>query len=358
MKISIVGAGSIAFATAALLSQNGHQVMLWSPSQQRCSDLAQGHALIATGAIEGMFSVACTEQAQQLAAWGEVILFALPANGHKATMDAIAPYLQDTHKVIISSHSSFGALYLARLLKSRNIAVPIIAWGTTIVTGRQQNLHEVYVNTIRARVDIATVPQAQSKIGLDLCENLFGAHFVDRGGLLAIALSNLNPQNHCGIALGNMSRMERGEDWNQGQNITPNIGRLLEALDQERLVVATKLGLEVRTIFEHFHLSFHVPIASISQMNAQMFHEGKGGKGPTTAQSRYVLEDVPFGLVPTVKIGKLAGVPTPLHQAGITLFCGLYGCDFYQENNLLPELELERLSLEQLQNLCQNGYLS
>ena len=55
---------------------------------------------------------------------------------------------------------------------------------------------------------------------------------MERDGLLAIALSNLNPQNHMGIALGNMTRMERGEVWSQGQNVTPKVGRLLEALDQ------------------------------------------------------------------------------------------------------------------------------
>ena len=51
----------------------------------------------------------------------------------------------------------------------------------------------------------------------------FRAHYGDeqriefrpREGLLAISLSNLNPQNHLGIALGNISRMEKGETWYQ-----------------------------------------------------------------------------------------------------------------------------------------------
>jgi len=346
MKISLVGAGSIAFATAALLSQRGHQPMLWSPSGKRGADM-----LVATGALTGSFAVKMAETVQELASWGEIIIFALPANGHKMTMDAIAPHLSEGQKIIISSHASFGALYLAQLLAERNLALPIIVWGTTIVTARQQSLAKVHINTIRAKVDIATLPQAQSAAGLALCESVFGTHFVDRGSILAIALSNLNPQNHCGIALGNMSRMERGEEWNQGQNITPNIGRLLEALDRERLAIAQLFNLQVRTIFEHFHLSFHIPIASISDMNQQMFAAGKGGNGPMTAQSRYVLEDVPFGLVPTVKLGKMAGVPTPLHEAGITLFSGLYGRDFYQDNDLLPAMAIEEMTLDELKAL-------
>ena len=99
-------------------------------------------------------------------------------------------------------------------------------------------------------------PGQGSGQGFDWNLGLFGDRFQPRDGLLAISLSNLNPQNHMGIALGNMTRMERGEIWSQGQNVTPNIGRLLESLDQERLAIAKVLGLKVRTIFEHFHLSF------------------------------------------------------------------------------------------------------
>ena len=108
--------------------------------------------------------------------------------------------------------------------------------------------------TVRKKVDIATVPHSRSAEGLALCEKLFGDRFVDRGNLMAIAVSNLNPQNHMGIALCNLTRMERGETWSQGQNVTPKVGRLLEELDQERLAIAAALGLDVRTIFQHFHL--------------------------------------------------------------------------------------------------------
>ena len=52
--------------------------------------------------------------------------------------------------------------------------------------------------------------------------------------------------------------------------------RLLEELDRERLEIAQALGLTVKTIFEHFHLSFHVPVASISEMNQQMHAQGNG----------------------------------------------------------------------------------
>jgi opine dehydrogenase len=356
MRVGIVGAGSIAFGTAVLVEQQGHKVTLWSPSGERTKALSAGEPLIAEGAIQGTFNPAVAATAAELVAGAEALVIALPAYGHKTVLDAIAPYVTQEQTVIFSSHASFGALYLSRLLAERGIVATIVAWGTTAVSGRQRSPTSVNVNTVRKQVDIATVPASRSTAGLAVCKDLFGDRFLDRGSLMAIALSNLNPQNHMGIALGNMTRMERGESWSQGQNVTPNVGRLLEELDQERIAIASKLGLDVRNIFQHFHLSFHVPVSSISQMNQEMHDAGNGGSGPTTADSRYVTEDVPFGLVMTAKIGRLAGYPAELHEAGVRIFSAMYGRDFTAENDLLNALDLDAMSLEELKDLCQNGF--
>lgn len=356
MRVAIVGAGSIAYGTACLLEQMGHEARLWSPSGERTGDLAAGKPLLATGAIAGTFHPQVATDAADLVKGAEAVVVALPGYGHKFAFDAIAPHIGADQTVIISSHASFGALYLARALARRGVVATIVAWGTTVVTGRQKSPTEVAVSTIRKKVDIATLPHARSAAGLALCETLFGDRFVDRGSLMAIALSNLNPQNHMGIALCNLTRMERGEIWSQGQNVTPKVGRLLEELDQERLAIAAALGLEVRTIFQHFHLSFHVPMASISDMNQEMHAAGNGGQGPTTADSRYVLEDVPFGLVATAKIGRLAGRPAVLHEAGIQIFSALYGRDFVADNDLLAALGIDDMSLAELTELSRDGY--
>ncbi|WP_300010642.1 NAD/NADP octopine/nopaline dehydrogenase family protein [uncultured Roseobacter sp.] len=356
MRIGIAGAGSIAFGTAALLHEQGHDPMLWSPSGAGTAALETA-PLSASGAIEAEFTPAIANSAKQLAEDTDALVIALPAYGHKTVMDALAPHIREGQQVIISSHASLGAVYLMQLLAARGVQAPITAWGTTVVTGRRQDGAAVQVNTVRARVDMCSVPKADTDAALNLCRNLFGDRFQTRDGLLAISLSNLNPQNHLGIALGNITRMERGETWSQGQNVTPKIGRLLEQLDLERLAIAKALGLDVKTIFEHFHLSFHVPVASISEMNQQMHAQGNGGTGPATADSRYVTEDVPYGLQLTAVLGRLTGQPATLHEAGIKIFSAMYGRDFPAENEILNALELDRFSLDDLQQAARTGLL-
>jgi opine dehydrogenase len=132
--------------------------------------------------------------------------------------------------------------------------------------------------------------------------------------------------------------MERGESWGQNRNITPAVARLIEALDAERLAVAAAFGVEVRTIHEHFHLSFDVPMGSLATMTHALAQRANDVQGPTTLDSRYVTEDVPFGLVPTIRLAALAGVPVPLHESGVRLMSALYGRDFAAENDILPQL--------------------
>lgn len=356
MRVSILGAGAIAYGLAAYLAESGHSPMLWSPSGQRTRALATGELLKATGAIEATVPVRIAKDCKDAVANADVVVIALPAYGHRMVMNAAAPHLVDGIPVIISSHSSFSALYLSKLLAERKVRLPIIVWGTTLLTGRQQGPAEIRITNIRQKLDVATVPFSSQGEGYELCTSLFGERFVKRDGMLAIALSNLNPQNHLGIALLNLTRMEKAEQWSQGGNVTPAVGRLIEALDAERLAIAAHFGIAVRTVKEHFSLSFHVPMGTVSEMNLEMDRQGRGGFGPTTIESRYILEDVPFGLLPTAMLGKITGNPAILHESGISILSAAYGRDLKADNDILPALGIERLSDVELGDLSREGF--
>ncbi|SFI15034.1 opine dehydrogenase [Bosea sp. OK403] len=356
MRVSILGAGGAAYGAAAQLFVGGHDPMLWSPSGQSTRELAAGAPLRATTAIETSFQPRIASSAKEAVTESDVVMLVMPGNAHKMALEATAAHLREGQPVIISSHASFGALYLSKLLAARGVRAPIIAWGTTLTTGRKTSPTEVGVNSLRSKIDIATVPEAGLDEGHALCTALFGERFVKRDGLLAIALSNLNPQNHLAIALFNLTRMERGERWGQAENVTPAVGRVMEALDAERLAIAEAFGLSVRTIKEHYAFSYQLPLASIAEMNANLHGQGRGGFGPTTLESRYVLEDAPFGLLPTVLLGRLVGRPAVLHEAGLTMLSGAYGRDFADDNDLLPSLDFAQMTREELQERARLGF--
>lgn len=337
MQIGIAGAGAIAMGYAAFLAENGHAATLWSPSGKRTAPLLDGATITVIGAIEGTYAPTVCNRAEQLAA-SDVIILALPANGHRAVLDSLLPHIESRHAIIISGHLSFAGLYLAKKLAERGIEIPIIVWSTTVLTCKARSATEFRVGAIRAKVDMATVPVGHVWRGCAICAELFGDRFAVKDDLLTIALSNLNPQNHLGIALCNLTRIEHGEEWGQTSNITPAVGRLLEALDQERLAIAASLGKSVRTIFDHFALTHGIQCTSVAEAARQLVARDSDPAGPVDIETRYVLEDVPFGLVPTIYLAQLAGVAAPLHKCGVELLSAAYGRDFRLDNDILPEL--------------------
>ncbi|WP_176084475.1 NAD/NADP-dependent octopine/nopaline dehydrogenase family protein [Martelella sp. HB161492] len=356
MKIAILGAGSIAFGMAAFLASAGHEPVLWSPSGTGCKTLGQGTDLVASGAVTFTGPVAAAKSCADALDGADLAIIAMPVNAHRMAIEALIPVIDPACPVIISSHASFAALYLSKCLKAAGKDNLIIAWGTTLLTGRRRGETSVTVNTVRQKVDMATLPQSRAEEGLSLCTAIFGDRFVPRDGLMAIALSNLNPQNHLGIALLNLTRMEKGEIWSQGEHVTPAVGAFIEALDRERLAIAEAFGLRTKTVQEHFSLSFHVPLGSVSEMNQEMHAAGRGGQGPSTADSRYVFEDVPFGLHATAVLGRITGRPAVLHEAGIAIFSAAFERDLTADNDLLPALSLDSLDRAALEALCLKGY--
>ena len=282
MRVAILGAGSIAFATAALLAREGHQPVLWSPSGRRTAALAAGTPLTARGVVEGLFHPIIAQTCADALAEANVAYIAVPGYAHRAVIEAMAPHLRPDQPVIFSSHMSFSLLYLLQQRAPHGPAPQVIAWGTTVVTGRQTAPAEVTVSNIRAKVDMTVLPPAAGPDAAALCTALFGDRFVLRDGLAAIALSNLNPQNHLAIALCNLTRMEKGEHWLQYANITGAVGRLLEALDRERLAVAAAYGASVKTLHEHFRLSFAAEGNTMAEQAASLSARGADVAAPAT----------------------------------------------------------------------------
>lgn len=332
MRVAVLGAGAVALGNAALLCANGHEPILWSPSGR----LASGMPLEARGAVEGRFHPGVAPSCAAALADAEAVLIAVPGYAHRAVIDAAVPHLRAGQTVLFSSHMSFSALYLRQRVDA---AVPIVAWGTTVTTGRREGDAAVRVSHIRARIDAAVLPSADKEAGLAVCRTLLGDRFVPREGLLAIALSNLNPQNHMAIALCNLTRMEKAERWGQYAHTTKAVGRLIEALDAERLAIAAALGVRVRSVHQHFRLSFGAEGDTLADMARSLVARDADVAGPATPDSRYVTEDVPFGLWPTVRLAQTIGVPAPLHESGVLVFSALYGRDFTAENDILPALE-------------------
>jgi opine dehydrogenase len=348
MRVAIIGFGGIGRGYAAYLTARGHEPVIWSPSGAALADFAGGGSLAVTGKLETAVPLRIARNCAEAVAGAEAVIVTVQANGFKTVLDALAPHLVAGQSVIISAHCSFAALHLHRLLQERGVDVPIAAWATTALTARKSGPRSVHVSGIRAKLDVATLPVRHAQAGLDACRALFGDRFEPREDVLAIMLSNLNPPAHVANMLGNLTRAERGEDWPNYGSITQGVGRIVDAMDVERLALAGAFGLSVRSVQDHYVHSFGVAPGPVGEMAAAVYRNRPELLGPKTLDTRFITEDVPFGLVPLEALGQVTGVALPLHQAGIALFDAICARNFRAENDLLPALDLGRFSAAQL----------
>ena len=335
MRIAIIGTGGVALGYAARLAQGGHSPVLYSHSGLGTRGLEDAE-VTCTGKIDSRFKPQTTTNLGSALEDAAGIIVAIPADRHQAVMDAMAPLLRAGQHVLVSAELSMSGRYLARALGERNAEIPVTSLSTTILMGRRTGPASVTIGAIRSRVEISTLPQAGSPDALAFWRELFGEMLVMGEGPLAIALSNLNPPIHMANALCNFTRIEKGEDWCNYDGITPSVARLITGLDAERLQVAAAYGVKVRDIEEHYCISFGLePGHSLAQMAAMVHEIRKGPPGPTTINTRFVTEDVPFGIVCLERLAHDINVPVPLHSAGIDIFSAMYDRDFRAQNNLL-----------------------
>lgn len=364
-RVGIVGTGGIGLAMAAWCGNRGWPVAVWSPRGDGAGALRDG-PLRATGVLEASVPVTVVDTAAALVAGSDIVVIAVPANGHRTVIDALVPHLQAGQGVFVSATSSLSALYLFELARSRGREVEVAASGTTVLTARRTGPAEVRVLTRRASLGLSILggkeagqrQAGDAALGIGAASasdagarrrgcraalvDLFGEVFRPDANLLASTLANTNPIAHAPLALFNWTRIERGEDWPQYHYLTPRVAGVIERLDVERQALAAAFGLAVPGLVRHLSQSFGVPEAPLAEMAAELHRRRGGPPGPVETDTRYLSEDVPFGLAFLVALGHLGAVALPATEAVVAAADLITGRNAWGDNDLIPALGIER----------------
>ena len=92
-----------------------------------------------------------------------------------------------------------------------------------------------------------------------------------------------------------------------------------------------------------------------------LYKEGHGSIGltpicgPNTIESRYLTEDIPFGLVPWAAIAGMLGVPMPLTNGFIDIINTVHAKDWRALGRNLKQLGIEGMTKEQLLKYVATG---
>ena len=316
MRLTVLGAGAVGPGAAALAESRGHAVTLWSPSGAGTAGLG---ILEAEGVLAGRFSPRVAASLEDALAGAEAVFLAVPAYAFAGLLPRIAAALPLHVPLLIAPAASLSPLVLEAAMAGRGQdRAPIGAMATTPLGGRRLAPGRVRVAMLRSALEIAAIPAPAAPQMALLAHDLFGNQYIPSPDALHVALINANPIIHAGLALTNLTRIEHQEAWPQYGMMTEGACRLMEAMDTERAALAAAYGHTIPGIATALHRANQVPIGPLPEM-ARAIAEGRGAVlGPVELTSRYITEDVPYGLTFYLALAAARGVAMPVTQSVVT----------------------------------------
>lgn len=329
--VSIIGGGNAALAMAAYLSSLDKTVSVWSPSDQAAA-LKHG-VLYAEGKVTGEFRVDVASSFEGAVAAADVLIVAITATGHSALFRRIVTLLTDKHLVLVScGQLGFGAHYLQMLLNESGKHARVASLTGPLAGGRKLEPNRVIVPWTR-KVGLAAIDANQTAAMIEDLKRALGDCFSPVDDAFFLALSQTNAIYHAALALANITRMEGGEEWCGLNHTTRSVAQLSARLDREKRLVAEAFGLTLRTIEDVF-AGGESAGRTIDEI-VQPLGIGRTFKnGPRSVNSRYIDEEVPFGLVSIERLGAYSGVPTPVTSGTITTLGAMRDTDYRVQNDM------------------------
>jgi opine dehydrogenase len=166
---------------------------------------------------------------------------------------------------------------------------------------------------------LGVFPAGDTERVLGLLEPLFpGLRPVS--SVLECGLGAMNPVVHPVGVLMNAGRIERsrGEFYFYEEGITPGVVEVIEALDAERLAIGAALGFDLVGVAAGFATAGFGPEGDLwSVINGSRMLTAL--RAPGALDTRWLSEDVPYGLGIWSAVAGQLGVATPIIDSTIRL---------------------------------------
>jgi NAD/NADP octopine/nopaline dehydrogenase, alpha-helical domain./NAD-dependent glycerol-3-phosphate dehydrogenase N-terminus. len=350
MNVTIIGAGNSGLAMAAHLAANGNRVALWNRSSHTIGKLMETRTIHCDGVIRGSIPIdVVTNDLRQALEGTEAIFVTTPAFSHKDLARQIALHLDRPVPIVLNPGRTFGALEFFSEFQVHNREIrPIVAETQTIIyTCRKTADDCVNIIAMKSDVLLSTFDASRNWAFISHLPECLHPFYIPAKSMVETSVGNVGMILHCAPLLLNAGWTENPDySYNYYHDgITPTIGRFLEKIDEERIEVSCKLGHRVESTVEWFRRTYKVEGETIFDcvQNNRVY---RSIAAPNTLYHRYILEDVPYGLVPLEGVGKGLGLPMKYTGMVIDLASLLLDVDFRQTGRNLHLMSFDKARRE------------
>lgn len=359
MTVAVMGGGNASHAIAADLTLKGLNVNLFEMPRfaEQVKQVLEKQEIEVEGVSgEGTASLGlATTDVREAVSGAKIIFIPLPGFAVGPYAELLAPYLKAGQSVVIVP-GTLGSLEFrwgiwqhgcrARVVVGEMGGMPFAA--RVVAPGRVRIFH------IRETLTLATIPGQDVPALHAKLESVYPCEPCST--VLEPGFGHLTPLLHPLGCLLNAGRIERshGDFYMYEEGMTPSVVQVIEALDRERLAIGQELGIDLPTGVQMMVESGYGPVGTLWEtINGSASLTAL--KGPGSLGSRYVTEDIPYGLVAWASVGNLVGVDTPIMDAAVEIGSAIMGKNCWLEGRNLDKMGLEGLNLEQVERYLTTG---
>jgi opine dehydrogenase len=362
LKVAVLGAGHGGYAMAADLTLGGHTVNLFNRSPEPIQAIRKAGGITLTGEAvykEGFakLNVVTNSMKEAMEKDVEVVMITVPAYGHQYMIENSAPYMQNG-QIIVFNTGNWGALRFHNYLKKLGKNVTLVETTILIYSSRINGSASVFIDGLKRELPVCAFPGKKTAESLNTLKNLYPA-FTAAKNLIQTNFDNVNPVFHPGITLLNAGLSERtkGDYVFYKDGVTPSVARVLQTVDDEKLAIAKALGVNLLPAKEWVQKYYGAKGADLYEtiQHCKPYLD-PGERGPKNLQTtRYILEDVPYGMVPMASLGDLVDRPAPVIKSIICLHSTINQTDYWKEGNNAERLGLSGLDAKGILRYLDEG---
>jgi opine dehydrogenase len=355
MNVAVLGAGGGGLAVAYEWASQGHRVSLYA---QRIHDhhlapVRERGGIQAEGLLEGFVPLeTVTSDIAEALEGVEVVFVVGPAYATEPFGADTRGHLHPGMAVVVCPSSCVGSLAFKR-------AAGVDLYDESIVVGETSTLPYASRASLHASVRIfhrfdtglwaAAAPRSNTPRLLEVLRRVY-RNIEEAAGVFQTTLQNGNPVIHPAVTLLNAALIERtgGDFMFYQEGVTEAVGRLMKAVDDERLAIARALGVAILAEPDLGVRQGYMTEANYSTgySTAPGF---RGIKAQNELHQRYLTEDVGYSMVFLTDLARHLSVPTPTMDAVIHIASIVAGEDFAAGRaRTMDNMGLSGLTREQL----------
>ncbi len=362
-RYTVIGAGHGGKCMAAHLSLMGKEVTVYNRTYSHIEIMAKRKGIDLEsyqGGPRGFGNIKmATSNMEEALESAQVIMLVVPSSAHKDLALAMAPYMKDSQIVILNPGRTGGAIEfdMVRRKAGNTKKILLSEAETFIYAGRSDGPAQARIFRIKEAVPMAALPAFNTNEVLEAISDVY-PQFIDGVNVLHTGMNNMGAIFHPALTILNAGRIEstHGDFEFYIDGVTPSVAIVLEALDRERVTVASSLGIRARTAMEWLEQAYNVKGDDLHEA----IHNQSGYfgiKAPGTLNHRYIFEDIPMSLLPLASIGKQYGISVRAMDSIIRLACIIHQTDYYRRGRTIEKLGIKDLSVGELNRYVNEGVL-